>query len=164
MKTEIGTRQDLMVDLTRGLAPGAPLALLVVFRLGGYADFVRRHGDEAGDDLIRRAAERISEVLVPAGIYYRPRRDEVCLLVTGPLEGVGDALFLAVAALSEERETTGIGAGFGAALLPNEADDPIGALAIADRRVSGLVERRKPFPRNVPPAPAGRSAAGREAA
>lgn len=140
----IGTRQELMAELTRALAPGSSMSLLVIFRLGGLREFVAEHDEETADELVRRTSQRLVKAIGPSGVYYRPRRDELCGLIGGPLEGAKDTLYEAVMALNAERETTGITAGFGVALLPYEAADPISALQLADERLSGLVELRKP--------------------
>jgi GGDEF domain-containing protein len=144
MDVHIGTRQELMAELTRALAPGSPMSLLAIFRLGGLREYVAEHDEEAADDLVRRTSERLAMAIGPTAVYYRPRRDELCGLISGPLEGAKDTLYEAVMALNAERDTTGITAGFGVALLPFEADDPISALKLADERLSGLVELRKP--------------------
>src|SRR5690348_12886760 len=49
MDVHIGTRQELMAELTRALAPGSPISLLVIFRLGGLREYVAEHDEEAAD-------------------------------------------------------------------------------------------------------------------
>jgi hypothetical protein len=142
---EIGTREALLADLEAALAPEEPVRLLVIFRLGGFEEFTRL-GTRSPGVLIREVMSYLPEATGPSGFYYRPRRDELCGLIEGSLRDVERALLAASTALNERLERRGLSLGFGAAVLPDEADDPIGALALADSRIA-RVSDGEPMPR-----------------
>lgn len=52
MSVEIGTREQLMEDLTIAVGAGEPVQFLVIFRLGGFDAFTERFGDGAIDALV----------------------------------------------------------------------------------------------------------------
>ena len=146
MRIEIGTREELMVNLTAALAPGEPTRLLVVFRLGGFEEFVARYGYGATDALMSHVASRLPEASGPSNFYYRPRKNELCAIVSGRVEGVEGALSVAARDVHEALKPSGISLGFGTAIIPNEASDPIDALVLADSRLTGIVDG-EPMPR-----------------
>jgi hypothetical protein len=138
MTIEIGTRQQLLADLTRAVVPGEPVKLLVVFRLGGFEEFAGRYGNDTTAALLNRVVSRLPEASGPSSFYYRPRKDEVCGLVMGRLDGVEAALTAAARDIDETLGSQGISLGFGTAILPYEANDPIQALTVADSRIVGV--------------------------
>ena len=140
MPIEIGTREQLLVDLTRAVVPGEPVKLLVVFRLGGFEEFASRYGNETTATLLGRVVSRLPEASGPSNFYYRPRKDELCGLVMGRLDGVEAALAAAAKDIDETLGAYGIALGFGTAILPHEARDPIQALAVADSRIVGVAD------------------------
>jgi len=146
MPIEIGTREQLLVDLTRAVVPGEPVKLLVVFRLGGFEEFASRYGNETTATLLGRVVSRLPEASGPSNFYYRPRKDELCGLISGRLDGVEAALIAAAREISETLGTDGISLGFGTAVLPHQAGDPVEALALADSRVIGVADG-DPMPR-----------------
>ena len=152
---EIGTREELLADLEAALAPAEPVRVLVVFRLGGFEEFTRL-GTRSPGALIREVMSYLPDASGPSGFYYRPRKDELCGLIEGPLRDVERALLAASTALNERLERRGLSLGFGAAVLPDEADDPIGALALADSRVA-RVSDGEPMPRGSAGGPGARS-------
>jgi GGDEF domain-containing protein len=135
MAFEIGTREQLLADLTRAVAPGEPVKLLVIFRLGGFEEFAGRYGNNTTAALLGRVVDRLPEASGPSSFYYRPRKDELCGLVMGRLDGVEAALAAAAKDIDETLGSQGIALGFGTAILPYEASDPIEALALADTRI-----------------------------
>jgi predicted signal transduction protein with EAL and GGDEF domain len=134
-----------MGDLTRALAPGSPERVLVVFRLHGLRDLTERHGTVARDELLEEAHRRLLADIGTAGVSYRPRHDEWCVLFDSSLEEAVRVLGSATAALDELGEPHGVTAEAGVALLPEEAPDPISALEQADRRIlpGGCSERER---------------------
>jgi GGDEF domain-containing protein len=140
MPLEIGTREELLTDLTGAVAPGEPVRLLVVFRLGGFEEFASRYGNGATNDLLTRVVSHLPEASGPSSFYYRPRKDELCGLVAGRLDGVEAALIAAAHDVNETLGSKGLSLGFGTAILPHEAHDPISALAVADGRVIGVAD------------------------
>jgi GGDEF domain-containing protein len=134
-----------MGDLTRALAPGSPERVLVVFRLHGLRSLTERYGTVARDELLHEAHCRLLEEIGAAGLSYRPRHDEWCVLFDGSLEEAVRVLGSATAALDEVGEPHDVTAEAGVALLPEEAADPISALEQADRRIlpAGSSERER---------------------
>jgi hypothetical protein len=141
----VGTREELLTDLEAALVPEQPVRLLVIFRLGGFEEFTRL-GTRSPGALIREVMSYLPGSTGPSGFYYRPRKDELCGLIEGSLRDVERALLAASTALNERLQRKGLSLGFGAAVLPDEAGDPIGALALADSRVA-RVSDGEPMPR-----------------
>jgi hypothetical protein len=141
----VGTREELLTDLEAALGAEQPVRLLVIFRLGGFEEFTRL-GTRSPGALIREVMSYLPNASGPSGFYYRPRKDELCGLIEGSLRDVERALLAASTALNERLLRKGLSLGFGAAVLPGEAGDPIGALALADSRVA-RVSDGEPMPR-----------------
>jgi GGDEF domain-containing protein len=146
MRIEIGTREELMVSLTAALAPGQSTRLLVVFRLGGFEEFVGRYGYGATDALMSHIASRLPDASGPASFYYRPRKNELCAIISGRVDGVEGVLAIAARDVHETLKPSGISLGFGTAVLPHEGSDPIEVLALADSRLTGIADG-EPMPR-----------------
>ena len=144
MSFTIGSRDELIADLRRAVAPGEPESLFVVFRIEGFDHFTRQYGDGAPDALIGHVLRCLPPASGPFGFYYRPRKDELCALISGCLDGVEGGLFEAANAVYEILGAQGISLDFGTAFLPEEAYDPIGALALADGRMTGGPLARDP--------------------
>lgn len=147
MAIEIGTRDQLLLDLAAAVAPGEPARLLVILRLGGFEEFTSNFGNGATERLLEVVVSRLPAASGPSNFYYRPRKDELCGLIAGRLVGVEGALVAAAREIDDTPDTTGISLGFGTAILPHEAPDPIEALALADSRVIG-VANGDPMPRS----------------
>ena len=141
----VGTRDELLADLEAALDREQPVRLLVIFRLGGFEEFTRL-GTRSPGALIREVMSYLPAASGPSGFYYRPRKDELCGLIEGSVRDVERALLAASTALNERLLRKGLSLGFGAAVLPDEAGDPIGALALADSRVA-RVSDGEPMPR-----------------
>jgi hypothetical protein len=141
----VGTREELLAALQTALTPEQPVRLLVIFRLGGFEEFTRL-GTRSPGALIREVMSYLPDATGPSGFYYRPRKDELCGLIEGSLRDVERALLAASTALNERLQRKGLSLGFGAAVLPDEAGDPIGALALADSRVARVTDG-EPMPR-----------------
>jgi GGDEF domain-containing protein len=147
MPIEIGTREELMAGLELAVMDGQPTRLLVVFRLGGYEEFVRNYGSNATDALMTHVASRLPEASGPSHFYYRPRKNELCAIIGGHVQGVEGALASAARDVHEGLEASGITLGFGTVVVPHEAHDAIGALALADGRLTGVIDG-EPMPRD----------------
>jgi hypothetical protein len=137
MSFTIGNRDELIADLGVAVAPGEPVRLFLVFRIEGFEQFTRYYGDGAPDALIGHVLRCLPPASGPFGFYYRPRKDELCALISGHLDGVEGGLFEAANAVYEILGSQGISLDFGTAFLPHEADHPIAALALADGRMTG---------------------------
>lgn len=147
MSTKIGTRDQLLVDLAAAVAPGEPVRLLVILRLGGFEEFTSTFGNGATGKLLDVVVSRLPPAS-SSSFYYRPRKDELCGLIGGRLDGVEGALFEAARQIGDSLGTQDISLGFGTAVLPHEATDPVDALALADSRVIGVADG-DPMPRST---------------
>jgi hypothetical protein len=148
MSIPIGTRDQLLVDLAAALAPGEPVRLLVILRLGGFEEFTSTYGNGATERLLEIVVGQLPPASGPSSFYYRPRKDELSGLIAGRLDGVEAALVAAGREISDSLGAKGISLGFGTAILPREANEPIKALALADSRVTG-VANGNPMPRST---------------
>jgi diguanylate cyclase (GGDEF)-like protein len=139
--TGFGSRGKLIADLEQAVAPASRPSVLGIFDLAGLKEYQRVFGHPAADRLITRIAESLRHGIGRTGACYRPRQDEFCVLIDGPL-GRANRIFAAAAeALREEGEAFLITSAFGVALLPEEASEPIAALAVADQRLRAVTQR-----------------------
>ena len=118
--------------------------MLAVFELLGADDYRQLFGQQAGEGLITGCAERFARVIRPAGVCYRARKDEFCALLDGAIDDLGPTLIAAEQALRHEEGPLLVSACFGAALLPDEAADPIELLILADQRLRLRMGSHKP--------------------
>jgi GGDEF domain-containing protein len=144
MPITIGERQELIAVLEAAVAPDQPERLFVVFRVEGFDQFTRQYGEGAPDALVGHVLRCLPAASAPFDFYYRPRKDELCALISGSLDGVEAGLFEAANAVFEILGTTGISLDFGTAFLPEEANDATAALALADGRMTGGPLARDP--------------------
>jgi predicted signal transduction protein with EAL and GGDEF domain len=135
MSVEIGSREQLMIDLTLALAPGSRERLLTVVRLYGLHTLTERSGTGAREQLLERAHRLTLREVQSCGRMYLPRRDELCVLFDVPLDEAIRVLDKLTAALNALDPAGDVSAEAGVALLPDEAAHPIGALGRADRRI-----------------------------
>ena len=150
--TGFGDRDKLVADLTQALEPGQPPALVAVFELVGSDDYQRLSGKRASDALIARHAERFARAVGEAGVCYRPRQDEFCALLSGPIDAAKATLFAAEQELNDdETDSALIPVCFGAASLPDEGTDPTSLLVLADQRLRLRMANRKPRERRQTP-------------
>jgi GGDEF domain-containing protein len=144
MPITIGSREELIAVLDSALAPEEPERLLVVFRVEGFDQFTRYYGDGAPDALVSHVLRCLPAASGPFEFYFRPRKDELCALISGDLDGIEAGLFEAANAVFEVLGSTGISLDFGTAMLPAEARDATDALALADARMTGGPLARDP--------------------
>jgi predicted signal transduction protein with EAL and GGDEF domain len=135
MSADLGSREQLMIDLTRALAPGSRERLLTVVRLHGLHALTERRGTTARDRFLERAHQLALDEVGSCGQLYLPRRDELCVLFDTPLDEAIRVLDNVTAALNRLDPGGDVTAEAGVALLPDEASHPIGALDRADRRI-----------------------------
>ena len=141
--TGFGTRGALLTELASAVEGERGPVLLVIFGLEGFDDYETLFGTPAGRTLLAKLAARLGDALGPASSCFRPRRDEFVALVPTPIAGVAEVLDRAVVALRERAASVAVSAAWGAAMLPDEADDPIAALTVADTRLASNAPRRK---------------------
>lgn len=142
--TGFGTRHALLEDLTELVRDDAPPSVVAIFALEGLGEYGAFHGELARERVVARLARRLAAKLGPPGSCYRPRNDEFIALIAAPLADVIPLLDASAATLRERDRYITITASFGAALLPDEASEPIEALRIADERLSSNSPRRRP--------------------
>jgi predicted signal transduction protein with EAL and GGDEF domain len=135
MDLDIRSRDELMTDLTRALAPGSRERLLTVVRLHGLRTLLEGSGRAAHDRLLDYAHRLVLHEVSASGTFYLPRRDELCVLFEIPVDDAIEVLDSLTRGLNELDQTGVIRAEAGVALLPDEATHPLGALERADRRI-----------------------------
>ncbi len=135
MGVEIRSRDELMSDLTRALAPGSRERLLTVVRLHGLRALLETSGRASHDRLLDYAHHLVLHEVSSNGTFYLPRRDELCVLFEVPVDDAIEVLDGLTRGLNELDQTGVVRAEAGVALLPDEATHPLGALERADRRI-----------------------------
>lgn len=142
--TGFGSRRALLEDLAELVGDDAPPSVVAIFALEGLGEYGTFHGDLAREALLARLAQRLALKLRRVGACYRPRTDEFIALISAPLGDVIPLLDACAGVLRERDRYVTITASFGAALLPDEASDPIEALRVADERLLSNSPRRRP--------------------
>jgi predicted signal transduction protein with EAL and GGDEF domain len=135
MGLDLRSRDELMTDLTRALAPGSRERLLTVVRLHGLRALLETSGRAAHDRLLDYAHRLVLHEVSSSGNFYLPRRDELCVLFEIPVDDAIEVLDNMMRGLNELDQTGTVKAEAGVALLPDEATHPLGALERADRRI-----------------------------
>jgi len=108
----------------------------VLLALDGFRDYVDRVGPLESRSVLADLAGRLDEVVSPAGTCYRAREDEFAVLCdasSGTLEPLVDN---AAATLREPGIEIAVAVTWGSVVLPEEASDPVGALRLADQRLT----------------------------
>ena len=82
-----------------------------------------RFGYTATDALMSHVASCLPDDRGPSRFYYRPRKNELCAIIAGRVEGVEGALAAAARDIHETLKPSRIELGFGTAVVPQEADD-----------------------------------------
>jgi GGDEF domain-containing protein len=141
--TGFGTHDTLMFDLTTALEPGSSASVFALFLLEGSAEHRSEFGSRANDELIARLAERFEPLVGPGGRCYRPREHEFCALVAGSFDEVAIAMLSVEDVLNAQDGSTPVTVRFGAVSLPDEADDPVDLLMLADERLAIRSENRE---------------------
>jgi len=149
--TGFGTREALLAELENVIETGSPPTLLVLFGLDGFDEYVSLFGSLAGRTLLVKLAARLADALGSAASCYRPRQDELAALVPTPIDGVAEILDTAVAALRERAASVAVSTAWGAAMLPEEAGNPVDALKLADSRLASYAPRRRRRNRRTDP-------------
>jgi two-component system cell cycle response regulator len=143
--TGLGNRGRMQLDLERLCAIAteeSPVALLFL-DLNGFKHLNDTLGHPAGDETLTRLGERLNEAVAGDGTAYRIGGDEFCVLLTCGKDRFEAATERAAEALTEKGRGYEIGASWGAATIPGEADSPSGALQLADVRMYARKESRR---------------------
>jgi GGDEF domain-containing protein len=143
--TGFASRTALTAHLAEATEPDSEPSVFAVFGLGGLDDHEKVYGVEATDDLITRLAGDFARMVRPEGFCYAPRRREFCAIFELPIAEVSPILATAAITLRRESALAQLLIAFGIAVLPEQADDPIAALMVADKN---LIQARKTQRRN----------------
>jgi GGDEF domain-containing protein len=146
--TGFGTRSVLMRDLEGAVAPGSPTRMLAVVDLRSLIDL---QGRIRGDEHLRSLAGHLTEALRGAR-FYRPREDELAVLVEGPPADAEQRLAAAVSTVNGRLGLHGVVVAFGGVTLPTEAGESLAALRIAESRDivrRGRSRDRRLYPRGA---------------
>ena len=143
--TGLGNRPRLMDDLTDVFEARRPY-VFALFDLDGFKAYNDSFGHPAGDSLLRKlAANLAATVESDGGRAYRLGGDEFCILAPAKSAG-GEPIAAASAALSEQGTGFSVRTSWGAVFLPDEAQDAVDALGLADRRMYVQKARRPRSP------------------
>jgi GGDEF domain-containing protein len=137
--TGLGDRDALLRDLIPAVAPSSEPRTLAILSLAGY---YAAYGRFDGDALLRNVTAVLLEGLQGVRLY-RLRSQEIAVLVPATPENAGRLLAEVTAALKERFPQARTVIGFGTALLPAEAREPILALRIADSRLPMRTPRER---------------------
>jgi GGDEF domain-containing protein len=149
--TGLGNRRRLLADLDGAEDPNSPSRTLAIFYVGGFTRYVELYGRLEGEALLVRLAELLPATLEHAGSCYRPRDDEFAALIQGPPATAEPLLTAAAASLTARFEHFEVTLSFGAAVMPDEAGEPVEAMTLADTRLFLRAQDRRPRERRNTP-------------
>ncbi len=133
--TGFGSRGALLADLASAVDRAHEPSVFAVFGLDGLDEYEEAHGTAETNAVIAALAGEFARLVCPEGVCYAPRRREFCALFDLPFAAVSPILAAAAIAIRREGAIALVTAAFGIALLPHQADSPVGALVVADRRL-----------------------------
>jgi two-component system, cell cycle response regulator len=143
--TGLGNRRRLLEDVTHVLGNGEGTYVFTLFDLDGFKAYNDSFGHPAGDALLMKMATNLAAAVSPEGTAYRLGGDEFCIL-TPVRAGGGEPIAAASAALSEQGTGFAIRSSWGAVFLPEEVEEAVEALSLADRRMYVQKSRRPRSP------------------
>jgi two-component system, cell cycle response regulator len=149
--TGLGNRGRMQLDLEQlcEIATESSPAALVFLDLNGFKHLNDTLGHPAGDEMLARLGKRLREAVAKDGTAYRIGGDEFCVLLTCAEDCFDDAIEHAAEALTESGRGYAIGASWGAARVPSEADSPSATLQLADVRMYAQKESRRGEPADI---------------
>jgi two-component system, cell cycle response regulator len=143
--TGLGNRGRLIYDLDRLFASERPPShLLAILDLDGFKAYNDAFGHPAGDALLVRLGHQLAAAVGDQGRAYRMGGDEFAMLVPGNGASARAAIEAGAAALSEEGEGFRVTCSSGSAEVPGEARNRAGAIQLADQRMYGQKDSRRP--------------------
>jgi hypothetical protein len=148
---QIRDREQLLGDLSAALETVAALHLFFIFRLSRSDEPEARPPNATAEPLLAEAAAGLAGAIGPSASLYRPRSNELCGLVPAPLLGVEEALVSVLAIHNDAHRLSGLVAGFGAVVLPREAQTTPDAMRLADQRLTGITGDALPRPAGLRP-------------
>ncbi|HKO37432.1 MAG TPA: GGDEF domain-containing protein [Solirubrobacterales bacterium] len=152
--TGLGSQARLQVDLeAREQSPAEPMTVILL-DLNGFKRYNDTFGHPAGDKMLSMLGRRLGAALrpgatgYPEATGYRLGGDEFLVVVEGGLVGLGfekrDAIAVRAAeALTSKGRGFELGAAWGIASIPEEADSAAEAMRLADVRMYAQKESRR---------------------
>jgi two-component system, cell cycle response regulator len=132
--TGLGNRRILLADLHRQAqtVSRAHPSLLVLLDLNGFKNYNDTFGHPAGDALLARLANALTDAVEPFGARaYRPGGDEFCV-IAGDASQRNALECAATRALCEAGKGFAISTAFGSVVIPNDAASATEAMRAAD--------------------------------
>jgi two-component system, cell cycle response regulator len=132
--TGLGNRRILLADLHRQTqaASSAHPSLLVLLDLNGFKNYNDTFGHPAGDALLARLANALTDAVKPFGARaYRPGGDEFCV-IAGDASQRSAVERAASRALCETGKGFAISTAFGSVVIPDDAASATEAMHAAD--------------------------------
>jgi two-component system, cell cycle response regulator len=99
--------------------------------------------------MLARLGKRLREAIADDGTAYRIGGDEFCVLLACAESRFDEAIKRATDALTESGRGYSIGASWGVARMPSEADSPSTTLQLADVRMYAQKESRRGAPADI---------------
>jgi diguanylate cyclase (GGDEF)-like protein len=146
--TGLGSKARLQMELeARGQTPLKPLTVILL-DLNGFKRYNDTFGHPAGDKMLGMLGKRLGAAVGPEATAYRLGGDEFLVLAEGGLVDRGRAERDALAVRAAEALTArgggfDLGAAWGVASIPEEADSPAEAMQLADVRMYAQKESRR---------------------
>jgi HD-GYP domain-containing protein (c-di-GMP phosphodiesterase class II) len=131
--TGLATRKQLDADLLKAVLPTAPPSLLVIYDLDGTG-LENSRTRVRTETLLRELAARITATLGDVATCYRSREAELSALIYAPIPTAVALVGAAARALGTQDSGAINPIKFGTAILPREANDPLDAIILADKR------------------------------
>jgi two-component system, cell cycle response regulator len=143
--TGLGNRGLMQVELERLCQVATPdrPSMVVFLDLNGFKHLNDTRGHHAGDETLARLGRRLRDAVSAHGTAYRAGGDEFCVLLSCPAERFDAATKRATEALTESGPGYSVGTAWGAATIPDEAQEPLEALRLADVRMYAQKESRR---------------------
>jgi diguanylate cyclase (GGDEF)-like protein len=134
--TGLPNRRRMIIDGSAAVVSATDTAprTLAIFDLDGFKSYNDTYGHLAGDQLLTRAAQRLTASVSLIGRAYRLGGDEFCVLLD-TTQNPGAIIARSSQAMSEHGTGFAIGASYGIASIPDDAEDLSAALQIADTRM-----------------------------
>jgi two-component system cell cycle response regulator len=143
--TGLSNRGKLIYDLDRLLSSDRPSPHLVaILDLDGFKAYNDAFGHPAGDALLIRLGHQLAAAVGEGGGAYRMGGDEFAMLIPGDATQAAGAVAAGAAALSEQGEGFKVTCSAGSAEIPTEATSRSTALQLADQRMYGQKDSRRP--------------------
>ncbi|HEU5253748.1 MAG TPA: GGDEF domain-containing protein [Solirubrobacterales bacterium] len=146
--TELGSQARMRMDLEqRELTPTAPLTVILL-DLNGFKRYNDTFGHPAGDKMLGLLGRRLKAAVETEATAYRLGGDEFLVLAEGGVVSRGmesreELAARAAEALTSRGRGYELGAAWGIASVPEEADSPAEAMQLADVRMYAQKESRR---------------------